>query len=92
MLILFKFSLYKLAKVLKIVFSSGVVNLLTPKGTKSLYQSANGWNTFKTIMEIGEIEQVFEVEGIKYKIILPCQIKHKIIPICQINYKIIIPI
>ena len=42
--------------------------LFVPKGTKSLYQSANGWKSFSTIMEIGEIEQVFEVEGIKYRI------------------------
>ena len=42
--------------------------LYVPKGAKASYQTANGWNTFNTIEEIGDIEQEFEMDGVKYKI------------------------
>ena len=42
--------------------------LIVPKGTKAVYQATEGWNRFTNIVEAGSIEDVFEVNGIYYKI------------------------
>lgn len=40
--------------------------LYVPKGSKYNYQTATGWKTFKTILEIGGADQIFEVGGVRY--------------------------
>lgn len=42
--------------------------LIVPKGTKAAYQATEGWNHFTNIVEAGGIEDVFEVNGLYYKI------------------------
>ena len=44
------------------------IQLTVPKGTKAAYQATEGWNRFTNIVEAGGIEDVFEVNGICYKI------------------------
>ena len=41
------------------------ITLYVPKGTKELYEAAEGWNVFKNISE------VFEVDGINYTVTSP---------------------
>ncbi len=45
-----------------------VATLVVPRGTKAAYQATEGWNRFTKIVEAGGIEDVFEVNGIYYKI------------------------
>ena len=42
--------------------------LLVPIGTKSAYQSAEGWKNFKNIIENVKVGSVFEYNGIYYKV------------------------
>ena len=44
---------------------SDKITLYVPKGTKELYEAAEGWNVFKNISE------VFEVDGINYTVTSP---------------------
>ncbi len=49
-------------------YSQDFRTLIVPKGTKAAYQATEGWNQFTNIVEAGGIEDVFEVNGIYYKI------------------------
>ena len=55
----------------KYVFSSVIFSkaqLIVPVGKKTVYQSTAGWDKFTNIVEAGEIGQVFQIDGIYYKI------------------------
>ena len=43
--------------------------LIVPKGTMVAYQATEGWNRISSIVEFGDNGQVFEVDGIYYRIL-----------------------